>query len=119
MSSSKESGLSLRMVPGPSSGSSPSSHISTTQTTAPEHAGIHDTLRYGHRSLAFDTSSGADVQHPVQARLENWEQTRDDFKQTLQRNMYGMGAPLRTNFERKAVEWVSSQRQGMEASSPP
>lgn len=104
-------GLCLRIVPGPSSGSS-SSSLSTTQTAAPEHAGIHDTLRYGTRSLAFDTAGADDgaARHPVQARLEGWEETRDTLKTTLQRNMYGLGAPLRMSMERRAVEWVSSAK---------
>lgn len=43
----------------------------------------------------------------MQQRLEQWDETRDNFKLTMARNMYGMGAPIRTMMERKAVAYVS------------
>lgn len=75
---------------------------STAQTM---HAGIHDAMRHGARNLAFEISS-AD-RHQLQVRLDTWEETKDTLKLTLQRNMYGMGVPVRSTFERKAVAWVS------------
>ncbi|KAG5651816.1 hypothetical protein H0H81_007288 [Sphagnurus paluster] len=61
--------------------------------------GLHDTLRYGPRSLAAEvqTLSG------LRGRLENWEATQDNMKLTLQRNIYGMHAPMRRLMERKIV----------------
>lgn len=76
------------------------------QTTQhPSHAGVHDTLRHGHRNLSHETSSAG--RHPVEARLEGWEATRDSFKMTMHRNMYGMGVPVKSMLERRAVDWVS------------
>ncbi|CAO1617490.1 unnamed protein product [Parajaminaea phylloscopi] len=94
-------GLSLRMVPGPAAGAS--SSVSMATTAHPEHAGVHDAMRHGARNLAFETSSAE--KHPLQARLESWDQTRDTLKLTLQRNMYGMGVPVRSAFERQALQW--------------
>lgn len=45
--------------------------------------------------------------HPLQTRLENWDKTRDNLKLQLQRDVYGLGAPLRTMMERKIVGHVS------------
>ncbi|KAF7306439.1 hypothetical protein MIND_00435100 [Mycena indigotica] len=83
---------SFRIVPagGPKSAS--------VQSTA-NSLGLHDTLQYGPRTLAAElkTESG------LKERLENWEETQDNMKLTLQRNMHGMHAPLRLLMERKIV----------------
>ena len=92
---------SLRMVPGPASSSS----ISVGDTTHATHAGIHDTMRFGHRNIATEASS-LSRQHPMQHRLEQWDETRDNLKLTMQRNMFGLAAPLRTMMERKVVGQV-------------
>lgn len=94
-------GPSLRLVPGPTSSTS----VSVDKTSHPVHAGVHDTMRYGPRSLA-EEASAASVQHPLQQRLERWEETRDTLKLTMQRNMFGMAAPIRTLMERRIVEHV-------------
>ncbi|KIY45740.1 proteasome maturation factor UMP1 [Fistulina hepatica ATCC 64428] len=59
--------------------------------------GLHDALRYGPRSLAAEvkTESG------IRGRLENWEATQDNLKLTMQRNVYGLHAPMRLMMERK------------------
>ena len=49
-------------------------------------------------------------QHPMQNRLEKWDETRDNLTLTMQRNMYGLGAPIRTLMERRVVEQVSHSR---------
>jgi len=61
--------------------------------------GLHDTLQYGPRSIAAEikTESG------LRERLENWEETQDNLKLTLQRNLHGMHAPMRLLMERKIV----------------
>jgi len=61
--------------------------------------GLHDTLRYGPRSLAAEVKT----HDGFKDRLENWEQTQDNMKLTLQRNIYGMHAPMRLLMERKIV----------------
>lgn len=102
LQSNAQPGSSLRLVPGAPSTTS----VSVTSTSHPVHAGVHDTMRYGPRNLAEEASS-ASGQHPLQHRLENWELTRDNLKLTMQRNMFGMAAPIRTLMERRIVEHVS------------
>ncbi|UZJ54372.1 hypothetical protein CBS101457_003692 [Exobasidium rhododendri] len=101
MSSSSKDALapSLRLVPGPST----SNCVSVNETSHPVHAGVHDTMRYGPRNLATEASSMSQ-QHPMQSRLEKWDETRDNLKLTMQRNMFGLGAPIRTLMERRVVE---------------
>ncbi|KAF9014750.1 proteasome maturation factor UMP1 [Hymenopellis radicata] len=61
--------------------------------------GLHDTLQYGPRTIATEikTESG------LKGRLESWEETQDNLKLTMQRNVYGMHAPMRLLMERKIV----------------
>ncbi|KAF8238428.1 proteasome maturation factor UMP1 [Tricholoma matsutake] len=61
--------------------------------------GLHDTLQYGTRSIAAEVQS----QGGLISRLENWEETQDNAKLTVQRNIYGMHAPMRLLMERKIV----------------
>jgi len=61
--------------------------------------GLHDTLQYGPRSLAAEVKSEGSLKD----RLENWEATQDNLKLTLERNLFGMHAPMRRLMERKIV----------------
>ena len=77
--------------------------------------GLHDTLKYGPRSLAAEVKS----EGTLKDRLENvsillfqcsigspyyqWEATQDNLKLTLERNLFGMHAPMRRLMERKIV----------------
>ncbi|KAG8979750.1 hypothetical protein FRB90_007979, partial [Tulasnella sp. 427] len=61
--------------------------------------GTHDTLRYGQRNLAEDISLG----NGLQRRLDNWEETQDNLKLYMHRNLYGLHAPVRLMMERKLV----------------
>ncbi|KIM21998.1 hypothetical protein M408DRAFT_333120 [Serendipita vermifera MAFF 305830] len=70
----------------------------TLKDTVNEH-GLHDTLRYGPRTLASQHNNRSAIQN----RLENWEQTQDDLKLNLYRNVYGLHAPVRLMMERKLV----------------
>ncbi|PPQ72678.1 hypothetical protein CVT26_002894 [Gymnopilus dilepis] len=83
---------SLRIVPATSK---PSASIKDTANTL----GLHDTLQYGPRSLAAEVQS----EGGLKARLQNWEATQDNLKLTLERNLYGMHAPMRRLMERKIV----------------
>jgi hypothetical protein len=84
--------------------------------------GLHDTLKYGPRTLADEIKST----NPLQARLENvrhsmlctitsakqghvtkWDETQRSFKLTMHRNIYGLHAPMRQLMERKIVSYVS------------
>ncbi|KAG6886723.1 hypothetical protein C0992_002669 [Termitomyces sp. T32_za158] len=61
--------------------------------------GLHDTLRYGPRSLAAEVQTESNLRN----RLENWEATQDNTRLTLQRSTYGLHAPMRLLMERKIV----------------
>lgn len=63
--------------------------------------GLHDTLKYGPRSLAEEIKST----NPLQARLENWDETQRSLKLTMHRNIYGLHAPMRQLMERKIVSY--------------
>ncbi|GAA5846627.1 hypothetical protein JCM3766R1_005789 [Sporobolomyces carnicolor] len=87
---------SLALVPGPSASSTSSISLSSTSNAH----GLHDTLRHGGlRSLAAEVAP----QHPLQPRLANWEQTRENLHMTLERNMFGLHAPVRQMMERQLV----------------
>ncbi|KAH9177026.1 proteasome maturation factor UMP1 [Lactarius sanguifluus] len=64
--------------------------------------GLHDTLIYGPRNLADEIKST----NPLQARLENWDETQRNLKLTMHRNIYGLHAPVRQLMERKIVSYV-------------
>jgi proteasome maturation protein len=74
--------------------------------------GLHDTLKHGPRSLATEAASSSSS--AVHARLQivcassdsqsydadcgglpQWEETQDNLKLTLQRNLHGLHAPMR------------------------
>ncbi|EGN92673.1 hypothetical protein SERLA73DRAFT_190673 [Serpula lacrymans var. lacrymans S7.3] len=83
---------SLRIVPA---AASKSASISGTAGSL----GLHDTLRYGPRSIAAETRSNTALKN----RLERWEETQDNMKLNVQRNLYGLHAPVRLLMERKIV----------------
>jgi hypothetical protein len=83
--------------------------------------GLHDTLKYGPRTLADEIKST----NPLQSRLENvrhsmpcaitsakqgtyyqWNETQRSLKLTMHRNIYGLHAPMRQLMERKIVSHV-------------
>ncbi|KAI0271607.1 proteasome maturation factor UMP1 [Gloeopeniophorella convolvens] len=63
--------------------------------------GLHDTLKYGPRSLADDIKATNSLQN----RLENWDETQSMLKLTMHRNIYGLHAPMRQLMERKLVSY--------------
>ncbi|KAI0736056.1 proteasome maturation factor UMP1 [Earliella scabrosa] len=83
---------SLRIVPGRET------KAATTQDTN-NSFGLHDTLRYGPRSLAAEVTSTS----TVRSRLENWEATQDNLKLQMQRQLFGLHMPMRLMMERKIV----------------
>ncbi|GAA6004404.1 Ump1p [Rhodotorula paludigena] len=65
---------------------------------SPSH-GLHDTLQLGVRSIAADVA----LKHPLENRIAQWDATRENLEMTLQRNMYGVHAPVRLMMERQLV----------------
>ncbi|KAH8101636.1 proteasome maturation factor UMP1 [Cristinia sonorae] len=61
--------------------------------------GLHDTLTYGPRSIAAEVHTTSTIKD----RLENWEETQDNVKLTMLRNVYGLHAPVRLLMERKTI----------------
>ncbi|GAA99012.1 hypothetical protein E5Q_05701 [Mixia osmundae IAM 14324] len=81
---------SYAIVPGPST----STNKKTPSTL--NGYGLHDDLRFGQRSLAAQAESS----HPLERHLDNYDDTQDALKMTLQRNLYGLHAPVRQMMER-------------------
>ncbi|SPO41849.1 related to UMP1 - proteasome maturation factor [Pseudozyma flocculosa] len=89
---------SLAVVPPPRAANGV---LSTHATSHREHLGVHDALRFGPQNLHHTTSLS--TAHPAQNRLEKWDETRDNLNLTMQRNLFGLGAPVRTLMERRIV----------------
>ncbi|KAI6032087.1 hypothetical protein PISMIDRAFT_675796 [Pisolithus microcarpus 441] len=83
---------SMRIVPP-----APSKSASLNDTA--NSLGLHDTLQFGPRSIAAETKSTNSLQH----RLDHWEETQDNLKLTMLRDLYGLHAPARLLMERRAV----------------
>ncbi|PPQ98905.1 hypothetical protein CVT24_003536 [Panaeolus cyanescens] len=83
---------SLRIVPA--SSSKTASIQSTTNSL-----GLHDTLQYGPRSLEAEVKSTGGFKD----RVENWDAAQDNLKLTMERNVFGLHAPMRKLMERKIV----------------
>ncbi|ORY05642.1 proteasome maturation factor UMP1 [Basidiobolus meristosporus CBS 931.73] len=60
---------------------------------------VHDTLRHGFKSVASEVTAG----HPLEAKLNNWEETQTNLKLNMQRQLYGIHAPVRVLMERDIV----------------
>ncbi|KAH8917059.1 proteasome maturation factor UMP1 [Atractiella rhizophila] len=88
----------------PSTSSNPPA---STASTANE-LGLHDTLRYGPRSLLTEISG----KHPLQGRIEKWEETQDNLKLTMMRDLYGIHAPVRLLMERKMASFGTHPLRG-------
>lgn len=89
----------------------PPAHLPRTQTDAhstlhPE-TGVHDAMRHGLRSMRDETAASAF--HPIQHRLENWDETQRNWKMTMNRNTFGLGMPMRMMMERKFVSSVRTK----------
>ncbi|KAF8320518.1 proteasome maturation factor UMP1, partial [Cantharellus anzutake] len=64
--------------------------------------GVHDSLRYGTRSLVTEINAT----HSHQKRLDSWEETQDNLRLSMHRNVFGMHAPMRQLMERKIVSAI-------------
>jgi len=84
---------SLRIVP---SAAPKSASVNNTANSF----GLHDTLQYGPRSIAAEVTN---TTNGLQNRLENWSETQDNLRLTLQRQTFGLHMPMRLLMERKIV----------------
>ncbi|KDQ19909.1 hypothetical protein BOTBODRAFT_183933 [Botryobasidium botryosum FD-172 SS1] len=90
--------MSNKLLLAPSANDETSSSTVSVQNTA-NSLGVHDTFRFGTRTISTEINGKSTIQH----RLENWEQTQDNLRLNLQRNIYGMHMPMRQLMERKIV----------------
>lgn len=56
-------------------------------------------MRFGMRQIASEVTA----KHPLEHRLAEWENTQEELKMNLARNMYGMHAPIKMAMERSLV----------------
>ncbi|KAL7413705.1 proteasome maturation factor UMP1-domain-containing protein [Mrakia frigida] len=87
----------LHLIPPTKSttGAGPSVSLSSTSNAW----GLHDTLRHGGpRNIVNEIKEDG-----FKARLNEWDQTQLNLKMQMQRNAYGLGAPLRQLMDRKIV----------------
>jgi hypothetical protein len=104
---------SMRIVP-------PVAPKSASLTAKANTLGLHDTLQYGPRSIAAETKSRGGLENRLarvssctsssfyllNARTLQWEETQDNLRLTMMRDLYGVHAPARLLMERKIVASV-------------
>ncbi|KAK3940154.1 proteasome maturation factor UMP1 [Diplogelasinospora grovesii] len=101
---------SLRIVPAESYTSS-FTHIGPDERSkgAPSAPGLHDTLRAGVGPSPFAEAAGKPASaHPLEARLKQWEATREALRMETLRRTYGIAEPIRRGMELKITrdgEW--------------
>ncbi|KAG9307312.1 hypothetical protein G9A89_017140 [Geosiphon pyriformis] len=88
---------SLRITPSPR----PKTTTKSISNTA-NSFGVHDTFRYGVRSIGSEISPS----HPLENRLKQWDETQTNLKLSLERRLYGIHAPIRHLMERSIVSRV-------------
>ncbi|KAL7422993.1 hypothetical protein Q5752_002291 [Cryptotrichosporon argae] len=92
--------MSYRIVPASASASA-EQHVVSSQATAHPVTGTHDAMRFGLKSAAQDVDAAN--MSPLQARLQQWQKTQAELKQTMQRDTFGLGVPIRQQMELKLV----------------
>ncbi|EPE10733.1 20s proteasome maturation protein [Ophiostoma piceae UAMH 11346] len=121
--------MSLRLVPtDPHSASY--SHIASREKGAPSAPGVHDVLRSGvgpkvHAAAGGSAQSSTtvpalDSAHPLEARLKQWEATREALRMETLRRSFGIAEPVRRGMELKITregEWRPLALGGSGASS--
>ncbi|KAL1899256.1 hypothetical protein Cpir12675_001539 [Ceratocystis pirilliformis] len=77
--------------------------------SAPSAPGVHDVFRSGlGPSAANSTTASLDSSaptsgHPLEARLKQWEETRENLRLQTLRRVYGIAEPVRQGMELKIV----------------
>ncbi|KAK0665243.1 putative proteasome maturation factor UMP1 [Cercophora samala] len=93
--------MSLRIVPE-SHPSSSFTHQPSRAHVAPSAPGLHDTLRAGVGANPLTTPATQAISaHPLEARLKQWEATREQLKMETLRRTYGIAEPVRRGMELK------------------
>ncbi|QPG75707.1 hypothetical protein FOA43_003066 [Brettanomyces nanus] len=69
---------------------------------APSAPGVVDTLRSGEAPLSI--SSKVNNRHPLQSRIEKWDQTQRDLQLETYRRTFGVADPIRREMELNIVK---------------
>lgn len=82
--------MSLKLIPDAGHATS-----TTLESKLAPSAPVYDQMRHGITS----TASEINTRHPLQSRLENWQQTQYQLRLNLMRQLYGPGEPIRRGME--------------------
>ncbi|KAJ3417402.1 hypothetical protein HDV05_004867 [Chytridiales sp. JEL 0842] len=83
----------MRLVPDPQAKASVSA---VGQNTA---YGVNDTFRDGLQTVRGNLLGS----HPLEAHLNNWDETQEQLKFSMARNVHGLHAPIRLQMEKTLV----------------
>ncbi|CDH58402.1 proteasome maturation factor ump1 [Lichtheimia corymbifera JMRC:FSU:9682] len=83
----------------------PENNTKSTIDTTHAELGGHDALRYGTRSIKTEVLPG----HPLEQRLDQWQESQWELKLNMARQVHGMHAPIKMMMEKEIV----SKRQRM------
>ncbi|KAJ2500995.1 hypothetical protein GGH96_002312 [Coemansia sp. RSA 1972] len=83
----------------------PTSTESTASVLPSQRSGVSDIISTGPTQLVSETLTPG---HPLESRLANWENTQLNIKLHMQRQVYGLHAPMRTMMEVKSVQQTPS-----------
>lgn len=98
------------------------SHVASRERGAPSAPGVHDLIRHGvgpkvapptadlssKAAAAGSPAPQLDSAHPLEARLKQWEATRENMRMEMLRRTYGVAEPVRRGMELKITrdgEW--------------
>ncbi|KAI8376202.1 proteasome maturation factor UMP1-domain-containing protein [Radiomyces spectabilis] len=87
--------MSFRIAPA----ALPETSVKSTYDTTHADFGNHDALRYGTRSIKSEVLPG----HPLEHRLNKWQETQWELKLNMARQAYGMHAPIKMMMETETV----------------
>ncbi|KAJ1763563.1 hypothetical protein IW139_002434 [Coemansia sp. RSA 353] len=83
----------------------PTATESTSSVLPLQRSGVSDIISTGPTQLVSETLTAG---HPLESRLANWENTQLNIKLHMQRQVYGLHAPMRTMMEVKSVQQTPS-----------
>lgn len=104
----------MRIIPSDSRESEVSStHFNAPSTNAPS---LSETLHT--QSGPINISSKINNLHPLQSRVNNWEQTQQDTRFETYRRIFGAGEPIKRTMELSIVENTDFKPQVLGGSDP-
>ncbi|KAI9208538.1 proteasome maturation factor UMP1 [Polychytrium aggregatum] len=73
----------------------PPSKVSVTDGT--NEFGTHDTMRHGLASIRSQVMPS----HPLESHLKNWDETQQQLRNTMQRQVFGRHLPVRMQLDKQ------------------